>query len=112
MQSHNRIAQLVAWLTFTQEEIGFDYSIRIHPYVFYLKELRGVESILVFNLVMKECIPQITILFFSECLDFKKHFLTLFIRIQENPEHTMCSPKGWLNASTASGHKLMPSTKR
>ena len=50
--------------------------------------------------------------FFSRFSDFKKHFLTIFIRIWAKPKHTMSSHKRWLNASTALGHKSMLSAQR
>ena len=44
---------------------------------------------------------------FSDFSDFQKHFSTIFIRIQEKPKHTVCSPKKWMNTSTALGHKFV-----
>ena len=44
-----------------------------------------MTSIFVFYFVMKKCIPQIMILFFSELLDLKKIF---FINISMNPLKT------------------------
>ena len=50
-----------------------------------LKQPLGMTSIFVSSLVMKYCIPQIMILFFSEFLDFLKIF---FINISMKPLKT------------------------
>ena len=50
--------------------------------------------------------------FFQNCQIFQKHFLSTFIRIQRKPKQTICTPKRWLNVSTALGHMLMPSARR
>ena len=46
---------------------------------FALKQFLGITSIFVFSFVMKYCIPQIMILFFSEFLDFLKYLLSTFV---------------------------------
>ena len=40
---------------------------------------------------------------------FLKTFPSIFIRMQGRPKYTMCTPKGWLNVSTALCHMLMQS---
>ena len=50
-----------------------------------------------------------TILFYSvsSTFRFKKYFLSIYLRIQGKPKDTLCTPKGWLNASTALGHNYV-----
>ena len=66
-----------------------------------LKHLLGMTSIFVFSFVMKWCIPQIMILFFSEFLDFYKYFISTILWIRLKPKQTVCIPKhllkdGWM----------------
>ena len=56
--------------------------------------------------------PALYYVIFFRFFRFSKYLLIIFIRIQEKPKHTVCSPKGWLNASTALDHPLMPSAQR
>ena len=56
-----------------------------------------MTSIFVFSFVMKKCIPQIMILFFSEFLDLKKYFLSTFLWIRL--KQSFCIPKHLLKDS-------------
>ena len=58
-----------------------------------LKQPLGMTSIFVFSFVMKWCIPQIMILFFSKFLDFYKYFLSTFLWNRLKPKQTLCIPK-------------------
>ena len=41
----------------------------------------------------------------------KNIFVSIFIKINRKTKHTVCTSKGWLNARTALGHMLMPSSQ-
>ena len=68
-----------------------------------------MSSILIFKFVMKKVYPAgHDLKKNSEFLDFSKHCLKTFVRVQTKPKQTFCKHKGWLNVSTA----LMPPAQR
>ena len=70
-----------------------------------------MTSILVFNFSNEVVCPTKHYLISFKIFRYLETILTVFIKIRTKPKHTVSFPKIWLNASTALGHKLMPSAQ-
>ena len=82
----NQSSKCKADFSFSFKEIKNGHIHDRHIFSLYKFEyLKRLSSVLVFNFVLKKCIPQIMILFIFEFLDFNKYFLSIFYESSENP---------------------------
>ena len=65
-----------------------------------------------FNFFYEVVYPADHYFIFVRFFRFSKTFLKNIYKNHQKPKHSDCSSKGWLNASKALGHKLMPSAQR